>query len=63
MTKNNESTMKNVQTQVSLECFKKLKILSIQKEITLSTVINEILERHVITKKVSSTDMLDVGEG
>lgn len=42
--------LKKVATEVSKECLKKLKIISIQKEITLSAYIKEVLERSVSKK-------------
>jgi hypothetical protein len=42
--------LKKVTTEVSNECLKKLKIISIQKEITLAQYIRDVLERSVSKK-------------
>ena len=46
--------VKNVPSSVSKECWKKLKIVAIQKDITLPQLVREILERFTATKKVES---------
>ena len=42
--------LKKVGTEVSNECLKKLKIIAIQKEITLAECVRDILERSVSKK-------------
>jgi hypothetical protein len=42
--------LKKVATEVSKECLKKLKIVSIQKEISLADCVRDILERSVKNK-------------
>jgi hypothetical protein len=42
--------IKKVTAEVSHECLKKLKIISIQKEISLQNYIREVLERSVAKK-------------
>lgn len=44
--------VKKVSAEVSKECLKKLKILAIQREITLPELIRELLERSVSKKNV-----------
>lgn len=44
--------LKKVGTEVSNECLKKLKIIAIQKEITLAECVRDILERSVNRKSV-----------
>lgn len=47
----NKENLKKVSVEVSNECWKKLKITSIQKEITLAACVRDILEKSV-SKKV-----------
>ena len=42
---------KKVQTEVSKECWKQLKVIAIQKEISLQRVVQDILERSMSKKK------------
>jgi hypothetical protein len=46
---------KNINIEVGHECWKKLKIISIDKEITLQEVVRSILER-ATDKKIKNTD-------
>lgn len=46
-----EINLKNISVSVSNECWKKIKILSIQKEITLLEQVRDMLERAVLNKK------------
>lgn len=46
--------VKGIPTEVSKECWKKLKIISIQKEISLSQLVREVLEKFVLGKKVEN---------
>lgn len=46
--------LKSVPAEVSKECWKKLKIVAIQKDISLSQLIKEILERSMSSKKFES---------
>jgi hypothetical protein len=51
-----DDDMKNVSNiKISKECFKVLKKLSIDKEISVQQVVSEILEK--VTKKSKSTDL------
>lgn len=43
--------LKNINVEISNECWKKIKILSIQKETTFQELAREILEKSVQTKK------------
>jgi len=43
---------KNINIEVGYECWKKLKIISINKDITLQDVVREILERAVSKKQL-----------
>jgi predicted DNA-binding protein len=43
---------KNINIEISFECWKKLKMLSIYKEITLQNIVREILEKYITTNKV-----------
>lgn len=44
--------LKNISVGVTNECWKKLKILSIQKEITLAECVKDILEKSVSRKNL-----------
>jgi hypothetical protein len=48
MTKEN---VKPIQSEVSVETWKKLKMLAIQKDLSLSQAVREILERSMTNKK------------
>ena len=48
--------LKKVGTEVSKECLKKLKILAIQKEITLQECLRNILEKSMSSKKMESVE-------
>jgi predicted DNA-binding ribbon-helix-helix protein len=48
---------KNINIEVSIDCWKKLKIISISKDMTLQQVVREILEKHVISKKVINEEV------
>lgn len=43
--------LKKISVEVSFECWKQLKILSIQKDITLGECVKEILETKVVSSK------------
>lgn len=43
-----------VSSKVSKDCQKKLKIIAIEKEITLGELINEILEKFVSKKQLAN---------
>lgn len=49
-----EEDVKDIKSQVSRECWKKLKIICIQKDLSLPELIKEVLERFVSTKKYES---------
>jgi macrodomain Ter protein organizer (MatP/YcbG family) len=42
---------KNINIEISNDCWKKLKMMSINKEITLQDLVKDILERTTSTKK------------
>lgn len=48
MTKEN---VKPIQSEVNVETWKKLKMLAIQKDLSLSNTVREILERSMNSKK------------
>lgn len=50
-----QKDLKDIKTEVTKECWKKLKILSIQKDVALPILVKDILERFVITKRIEST--------
>lgn len=43
--------LKKLSVEVSVDCWKKLKILSITKELALNVLVREILEKSVAGKK------------
>lgn len=43
--------LKKLTVEVSNECWKKIKILSIHREVTLAEQVREILEKAVVAKK------------
>lgn len=43
---------KNINIEISMECWRKLKIISISKDMTLQDVVREVLEKHVSKKNV-----------
>lgn len=49
---------KNINIEVSYECWKKLKMLSIHKDSTLQEVVKDMLEKSVI-KKINGIDDLE----
>jgi hypothetical protein len=49
--------LKKVGTEVSKECLKKLKITAIQKEIHLTELLRDILEKFV-SRKVTETEVI-----
>lgn len=49
MSKENKKT---IATIVSKDCWKKLKIMSVQKEISISQLVTDILEKYGNNKKV-----------
>lgn len=44
--------LRKINVEVSNECWKKLKIISIQKEISLSECVKDILEKSVSRKTI-----------
>lgn len=48
---------KNINIEVTVECWKKLKIVSIDRDITLQEVVREILER-AVNKKINNVEVL-----
>jgi hypothetical protein len=49
--------IKKFSVEVSKECYKKLKILSIQKDLSLPTLVKDILERSVAKKNVLEEEL------
>jgi len=47
-----KDNLKSINIEVTNEVWKKLKILSIQKEVSLAVAVRDILERHVSKKSV-----------
>ena len=47
-----KAELKKISVEVSKECWKKLKILSIQQEITLGEQVRSMLERAVSKKNI-----------
>jgi macrodomain Ter protein organizer (MatP/YcbG family) len=43
---------KNINIEISIECWKKLKMISIHKDMTLQDVVKEVLEKATANKKV-----------
>jgi len=48
---------KNINIEVNIDCWKKLKIISISKDMTLQDVVKDILERSVAKKNVLDTEV------
>jgi len=46
--------VKSIPAEVSKECWKKLKIVAIQKDISLGQLVKDILERSMSSKKFES---------
>ncbi len=53
----NKEEIKNITVGVSKECFKRLKILSIQNEISLAEQIKALLESSVSKKKIETVEI------
>lgn len=48
MSKNAEnSNLRKITVEISNECWKELKVISIRKEISLGSYVAEVLEKHV----------------
>ena len=47
---------KSISTEVSKEVWKKLKIVSVQKEISLPALVKDILERSVSKKSIETEE-------
>ncbi len=54
-----EKDLKKVTVEVSNDCWKKLKILSIQKEISLTQCVRDLLERSMGKKNINEIQVLD----
>jgi len=52
-----EEELKKLTVEISNECWKKIKILSIQKEISLSEQVRDILEKSVSKKVIDIPDI------
>jgi macrodomain Ter protein organizer (MatP/YcbG family) len=50
-----KENMKKISAVISQELWKKIKILSVQREISLSQQITSLLERSVSNKKIETT--------
>lgn len=50
---------KNINIMVTTECWKKLKIISIDKDMTLQEVVRDILERHINKQRNKSEVTLE----
>lgn len=46
-----EEDVKDIKTQVSRECWKKLKIICIQRDLLLPELVKDVLEKFVSAKK------------
>lgn len=46
-----KENIKSIQSEVSIEVWKKLRIVAVQKDLTLPQVIREILEKAMSSKK------------
>lgn len=49
--------LKKISSEVSNDCLKKLKIIAIEKEISLSQHVRNILEKSVASKKFSNEEV------
>jgi hypothetical protein len=49
---------KNINIEISIDCWKKLKIISISKDMTLQDVVREVLEKHVTSKRVNNDEVV-----
>ena len=47
---------KNINIEISIPCWKKLKIMSISKDMTLQDVVIEVLEKSVSSKKFNNSE-------
>lgn len=54
--------LKALQTEVSKECWKKLKKISIDREISLPMLVREILEKMVTLKKYDTSEQSIIQE-
>lgn len=52
-----ETNIKKITLEVSNDCWKKLKILSIQKEISLQDCVKDILEKSMMKKNLLEEDI------
>ena len=46
----NEKNLKNISVEVSNDCWKKIKIMAIQKEVSFQEQVRELLEKSVSRK-------------
>jgi hypothetical protein len=51
---------KNINIEISIDCWKKLKMLSIHKDITLQDIVRNILEKYV--SKLKQIDTINISE-
>jgi hypothetical protein len=54
--------VKSISSEVSKEVWKRLRVLAIQKELTLPKLIQEILEKHVNQKRYENLDSPGISE-
>lgn len=52
-----EEVLKKLNIEINNECWKKLKILSIQKEISLNQCVKELLEKIMSKKSISEIEV------
>lgn len=52
-----KENVKAIQSEVTKETLKKLRILAIKRDLTLSKLIQDILEKHVSNNKVVQEEM------
>ena len=49
---------KNINIEVSIDCWKKLKIMSISKDMTLQDVVRELLDKSISKKSNSIAEVI-----
>lgn len=59
MSQQSNKLSKNLTVQVSMETWKKLKIISIQKDLSLNKLVSELLEK-VANSKKGSVEVVDI---
>lgn len=51
--------LRKITVEVSAECWKKLKVVSIQKDATLQEVVREILEKNASRRNIENVEITD----